>query len=165
MTFLILFNTKFKLLGIKILIILGAVALLTSCKKTIKPFPIVQPLGDTTVSLINTSTILSDGTILVDEILFFPFGAYSVEWTETNQNRIDCLNELADAGFNTTSFSDAGPGSITPTLIQQANDKNIKVFLSAPASQWIADVALEYKNNKCILAYILADDGDDGRTT
>ena len=150
---------------IKILIILGAFALLTSCKKTIKPLPIVQPPVDTTVSLINTSTIRSDGTILVDGIPFFPFGAYSVEWTETNQNRIDCLNEIADAGFNTTSFTDAGPGSITPVLIQQANDKNIKVFLSAPASQWIADVALEYKNNKCILAYILADDGDDGRTT
>ena len=48
----------------------------------------------------STSSIRSDGTIVVNDQPFFPFSAYSIHFGEDEASKTQALNDMIAAGFN-----------------------------------------------------------------
>jgi Secretion system C-terminal sorting domain len=114
----------------------------------------------------STTSLRADGTILVNGQPFFPFGAYAVHWDAPGTERINCLNALIAAGMNVAQIEDAGSsGANFADLLNIADANNFHFFVGVSYSPNIVSTAAAYKNRNCILAWSLADDGDDASWT
>ena len=116
----------------------------------------------------STSSIRSDGAILVNNVPFFPFGAYSIPRTETEANKIQCLNDMINAGFNVATLEDDGTVAMRTSinnLLSIADNSNLKVLIGASHSPYIIYPPQKYQTHPSVLGYILADDADNGLYT
>lgn len=122
-----------------------------------------------TSSVPSTSNIRSDGTILVNGEPFFPFGAYSIPFAESEANKTQALNDIIAAGFNISTVEDDGNNQTTRPMINRllnhAAANNFKLLIgatNAPNGQWLP---VKYKDYPATFGYIVADDADNENYT
>ena len=85
----------------------------------------------------STSSIRSDGTILVNGQPFFPFGAYNIPRTESQTSKIQALNDMIAAGFNISTLEDYGnyPERVmNDSLLTIADANNFKILIGTSYS-------------------------------
>ena len=107
----------------------------------------------------------ADGTILVNNVPFFPFGAYSIPRTETEADKTQCFNDMIAAGFNIATLEDDGTTASRTTinnLLTLAGNGNLKVLIGASHSPSIIYPPQKYDTYPATLGYIISDDGDNG---
>ncbi|HEX8549413.1 MAG TPA: T9SS type A sorting domain-containing protein [Cytophagaceae bacterium] len=118
----------------------------------------------------STSSLRSDGTILVDGNPFFPFGAYSIPWSESDASKIQALNDMIAAGFNISTIEDinslAAQAEIN-NLLDIAQKSNFKMLIGVTNTSVREDPIIfnppkKYKNHPATFGYMLTDDGDNG---
>ncbi|MBD2766766.1 T9SS type A sorting domain-containing protein [Hymenobacter sp. BT664] len=135
-------------------------------------FPLlVFSIAVTTMALgQSTSSIRSDGTILVNGQPFFPFGAYSIPYTEPRASQIQALSDMIAAGFNISTVADDGtPGAreAINNLLRIADSDHFKILISVTNGSVSNDPTIlyapqKYKTYPATFGYILTDDSDNG---
>jgi hypothetical protein len=120
-----------------------------------------------TVTSQSTSSLRSDGTILVNGQPFFPFGAHSVHWSNSAADRMAGLKAMINAGFNvsTQEYTQSGSGANFGDLVDTACHYGIYLSIGVPSPPNLPNAINAYKNRNCVLWWALADDGDDGSPT
>lgn len=116
----------------------------------------------------STSSIRSDGTILVNGQPFFPFGAYSIPFAQSEASKTQALNDMIAAGFNIATVEDDGTPAtqaIVNNLLTIADNNNFKMLIGATHSPNIIYPPQKYKTHPSTFGYTLADDGDNGAYT
>jgi hypothetical protein len=104
--------------------------------------------------------VKNDGTILVNERPFFPFGFYHVSWESTAQERKSALHDIAVAGFNTihasaTNLDDYGE------FLDEA--ERLGVYVVTEQNVGLLDLINAFKHKPAVLGWSIADDVDNGR--
>lgn len=107
--------------------------------------------------------IRADGTTMVNNKPFFPFGFYHVSWRTTAKERMDALKDIAAAGFNTihasaTNLNDYGE------FLDEAARLNVYV-LTEQNKIGLVNLVKAFKNKPAILGWSIADDVDSGDFT
>lgn len=112
----------------------------------------------------NVSRLRSDGTILLNNQPFFPFGAYGIHWTQSDADQMQGLEAMATAGFNLMVVEQTSRAGFN-VLVDAAANKQVYLSVSTPYPPNLVGTIQNYKNKSNILWWGLADDGDDGRFT
>lgn len=110
------------------------------------------------VPLATTSSVRTDGTVLVGGRAFFPFGMYHVSFYFDAARRIADMKELAAAGFNTiapTTLSDADASF--PAFVDAAGTAGMRVMANVGMDQ-IERLAPQLRNKPAVLGWNIADD-------
>ena len=107
--------------------------------------------------------IRADGTTMLNNKPFFPFGFYHVSWRTNAQERIDALRDIAAAGFNTihasaTNLNDYG------AFLDEAARLGVYV-LTEQNKVGLVNLVKAFKNKPAVLGWSIADDVDSGRVT
>ena len=105
--------------------------------------------------------IKADGTTLVNERPFFPFGFYHVSWESTAEELIQDIQEIGLAGFNTihasaTNLDDYGE------FLDRAEKLGVYV-VSEQIHVGLLNLINAFKHKPAVLGWNLADDVDNGR--
>lgn len=105
--------------------------------------------------------IRADGTTLIDNKPFFPFGFYHVSWESTAQERKLALRDMAAAGFNTihasaTNLDDYGE------FLDEAERLGVYV-LTEQNSIGLLNLINAFKQKPAVLGWSIADDVDNGK--
>lgn len=115
----------------------------------------------------SVSKIRADGTILVDNVPFFPFGAYGL-WNSSSNLKIQAINDLIAAGFNITTVDDDGTTAskdlIDSMLLiaENAGLNKFKIQIGVTHSPNITWAARKYDQSPATFGYTISDDCDDG---
>ncbi|MEG4495313.1 hypothetical protein [Microcoleus sp. D3_18_C4] len=129
-----------------------------------------SPLSCSASNIFNHATnqnikveIRSDGTTMVNNKPFFPFGFYHVSWRTTAKERIDALKDMAAAGFNTihasaTNLKDYGE------FLDEAGRLGVYV-LTEQNKIGLVNLVKQFKNKPAVLGWSIADDVDRGKFT
>jgi hypothetical protein len=104
--------------------------------------------------------IKADGTTLVNERPFFPFGFYHVSWEATAEERIQDLQEIGLAGFNTihasaTNMNDYGE------FLDRA--EKLGVYVVTEQNVGLLNLINAFKHKPAVLGWNIGDDVDDGK--
>jgi hypothetical protein len=104
--------------------------------------------------------IKADGTTLVNERPFFPFGFYHVSWQATAEARIQALEEIGLAGFNTihasaTNMNDYGE------FLDRA--EKLGVYVVTEQNVGLLNLINAFKHKPAVLGWNIADDVDNGK--
>ncbi|MEZ2249167.1 hypothetical protein [Microcoleus sp.] len=102
-----------------------------------------------------------DGTTVIDNKPFFPFGFYHVSWESTAQERKLALRDMAAAGFNTihasaTNLDDYGE------FLDEAERLGVYV-LTEQNSIGLLNLINAFKQKPAVLGWSIADDVDNGK--
>jgi len=102
-----------------------------------------------------------DGTTLINNKPFFPFGFYHVSWKSTAQERRSALQDIAAAGFNTihasaTNLDDYGE------FLDEAERLGVYV-LTEQNSIGLLNLINAFKQKLAVLGWSMADDVDNGK--
>jgi len=102
-----------------------------------------------------------DGTTVIDNKPFFPFGFYHVSWESTAQERKSALRDIAAAGFNTihasaTNLDDYGE------FLDEAERLGVYV-LTEQNSIGLLNLINAFKQKPAVLGWSIADDVDNGK--
>ena len=102
-----------------------------------------------------------DGTTVIDNQPFFPFGFYHVSWKSTAQERRSALRDIAAAGFNTihasaTNLDDYGE------FLDEAERLGVYV-LTEQNSIGLLNLINAFKQKLAVLGWSMADDVDNGK--
>lgn len=105
--------------------------------------------------------IRADGTTVIDNQPFFPFGFYHVSWESTAQERKLALRDIAAAGFNTihasaTNVDDYGE------FLDEAERLGVYV-LTEQNSIGLLNLINAFKQKPAVLGWSIADDVDNGK--
>ena len=115
----------------------------------------------------STSSVRSDGTILVDGQPFFPFGYYGPQWRSSFEAKQTAINILAEAGFNTIVLEDIATSKFGE-LLDQADNQNVKVLVgltNLKGNEYPEGTLNSYQDRPAVLGWSLMDDGDNGEWT
>lgn len=102
-----------------------------------------------------------DGTTVIDNKPFFPFGFYHVSWESTAQERKSALRDMAAAGFNTihasaTNLDDYGE------FLDEAERLGVYV-LTEQNSIGSLNLINAFKQKPAVLGWSMADDVENGK--
>lgn len=152
-----------------ILFSLISLSCLLSCKKGNNVVPPGLPPVTPEPSFLKTTTIRNDGTFLVDGKPFFPFGAYGLGWSASEDLKVRALNELIASGFNISTVEDDGTTEMKKVidnllvLAENSGLNKFKLQVGVSNSPNITWAAQKYNNAYATFGYTIADDGDDGK--
>jgi hypothetical protein len=130
-----------------------------------------QPINTTLAT--SVVRVNSQGTTLLNDKPFFPFGFYHVSWGNSSVERNRHLKMIADAGFNTIHASfdtiDASNNKFAKInqykqFLQEADRLGIKVLTEFDPKERV-NLVDELKNYPAILGWNIADDVDNGELT
>ena len=104
--------------------------------------------------------IKADGTTLVNDRPFFPFGFYHVSWQATAEARLQALQEIGLAGFNTihasaTNMNDYGE------FLDRA--EKLGVYVVTEQNVGLLNLINAFKHKPAVLGWNIADDVDNGK--
>jgi hypothetical protein len=102
--------------------------------------------------------VRADGTLMVNQKPFFPFGLYHVSWDSTEKERMKHLQEIANAGFNLIHAS-APILSEYGAFLDKANQLGISV-ISEHNIDSLPNFVKTFKDKPAVLGWKLADDVD-----
>jgi hypothetical protein len=102
--------------------------------------------------------VRADGTLIVNQKPFFPFGLYHVSWDATAKDRSRHLQEIAGAGFNLIHAS-APRMQDYGAFLDQAKQLGIYV-ISEHNADGLIDFVKAFHNKPAVLGWKLADDVD-----
>jgi hypothetical protein len=113
---------------------------------------------------ISKVSLNKDGTILVNGKSFFPLGIYhnsqnSSDWSTTGKRRLNDLQEIAKAGFNTIHPEIGGNDKSDKLFLQEALRLGVYVLPNFSYDNRVAIIS-KNKNNPAILGWDIADDVD-----
>jgi hypothetical protein len=113
---------------------------------------------------ISKVSLKNDGTIMVNGKSFFPLGLYhnsqaSPDWSTTGIKRLNDLQEIAKAGFNTIHPEIGGNDESDVSFLKEALKLGVYVLPNFSYDNRIAIIS-KYKNNPAILGWDIADDVD-----
>ncbi|MGL5924163.1 hypothetical protein [Chroococcidiopsis sp.] len=96
---------------------------------------------------------------------FFPIGFYHVSWKSTPEQRLQALQRIAAAGFNTIHASIVSPSDLEAyeKFLDEAQKLGVKVI-----SEFGVDRVYtinKFKNKPAVLGWNIADDVDNGKRT
>lgn len=117
----------------------------------------------TSDSVTNTS-IREDGTIMLNNQPFFPFGlyhdsSYISDWYGANAKRLEDLKEIAAAGFNTIRPQIGGNYDADIAFLNEAQSNGIYVLSSFNYDKR-TEIVNRYKFHPAILGWEIVDDVD-----
>jgi hypothetical protein len=103
--------------------------------------------------------IRSDGTTIVSNKPFFPFGFYHVSWETSGAERLTHLREIAASGFNAihasaTNLEDYG------AFLDEA--ERLGVYVMTEQNVGLEKLINAYKDKPAVLGWSLADDVEEG---
>lgn len=140
---------------------IGLVLLLTGCvlpstSTSAEPRERVTPPRPTTPP-VRSVAVASSGNLLVNRTPIFPVGMYNVSYFLSDEERLQTLQTVADAGFNTIHEPiDADDNA----FLDAATERGVYVIAEFNAEP--TDVASIYAEHPAVLAWNVADDVDDG---
>ncbi|HEX8549485.1 MAG TPA: T9SS type A sorting domain-containing protein [Cytophagaceae bacterium] len=118
----------------------------------------------------SSSSIRTDGTLLVDGKPFFPFGFYGVGFRDTYANKIASIDAVSESRFNTIVFEDISTYNFGGLLDRAAELGNVKVLVGLGSTEtqsetdiYVTNSVNSHKNKSALLGWSVADDADDGR--
>jgi hypothetical protein len=123
---------------------------------------VIQLIITVEIKAQTTSSIRSDGTILVNGEPFFPIGFYHVSWGSSASDLVRDMNIMADAGFNIMHASQT-PSNNYGSFLDEANRR--KVYIVTEFGEDRLKVVNQYKNKPAVFGWNIADDIDNGNTT
>lgn len=123
-----------------------------------------QAAPTTAIKPISKVSLNKDGTILVNGKSFFPLGIYhnsqnSPDWSTTGKRRLNDLQEIAKAGFNTVHPEIGGNYKSDELFLKEALRLGVYVLPNFSYDNRIAIIS-KHKNNPAILGWDIADDVD-----
>lgn len=110
-----------------------------------------------------SSSVRSDGTILLNGQPFFPFGSYNTitSYDDPLSTRLEDLQAQIDAGFNLSHIS-AQPLAHREALMDLADQNDFYLYVLEPNPSNMPLTAPWIKDRKSLFAYEVADDADNG---
>lgn len=107
--------------------------------------------------------IRADGTTMVNNKPFLPFGFYHVSWRTTAKERMDALRDIAASGFNTIHASATNLNDYGEFLDEAAR---LGVYVLTEQNKiGLENLVKVFKNKPAVLGWSIADDVDNGRLT
>jgi len=152
-------------IGLSILLMATLIVAFTGYNKIVKftsscPAAVAAPVTLTPKNQRIVETRV-DGTTMIDNKPFFPFGFYHVSWESTAQERKSALRDIAAAGFNTihasaTNLDDYGE------FLDEAERLGVYV-LTEQNSIGLLNLINAFKRKPAVLGWSMADDVENGK--